>query len=166
MFAPITQALIDDAGIVQGQSVLDVAGGSGEPSLTIRRKSWTKRIRNLCSDVVAEMVSGAQSEAQQSWINQHSSFGNVPLTLCHLRTILSTSWFVAWEQCFSRILWRVCARCCRVTKPSGVIALAVWGRSELNPFFSLFTDALERQAAASAPPDPDAPGAFRFCRAR
>jgi len=35
MFAPLTQALIDEAGIVAGQSVLDVAGGPGEPSLAI-----------------------------------------------------------------------------------------------------------------------------------
>ena len=64
MFAPITQALIDDAGIVQGQSVLDVAGGSGEPSLTIAERVGPKG-SVLCSDVVAEMVSGAQSEAQR-----------------------------------------------------------------------------------------------------
>jgi len=50
----------------------------------------------------------------------------------------------------------------RVAKPPGVIALAVWGKSELNPFFSLSTDALERQLGASAPADRDAPGAFRF----
>ena len=35
MFAPLTQALINDAEITEGQSVLDVAGGPGEPSLTI-----------------------------------------------------------------------------------------------------------------------------------
>src|SRR2546422_2560726 len=35
MFAPVTDALVQDAGIVEGYSVLDVAGGSGEPSLTI-----------------------------------------------------------------------------------------------------------------------------------
>ena len=35
MFAPVTDALIKDAGIVKDQSVLDVAGGAGEPSLTI-----------------------------------------------------------------------------------------------------------------------------------
>lgn len=32
MFAPLTRALIEDAGISPGQSVLDVAGGPGEPS--------------------------------------------------------------------------------------------------------------------------------------
>src|SRR6267143_6900758 len=35
MFAPLTRALIEHAHIGPGQSVLDVGGGSGEPSLTI-----------------------------------------------------------------------------------------------------------------------------------
>ena len=35
MFAPLTSALVDAAHIGPGQSVLDVGGGSGEPSLTI-----------------------------------------------------------------------------------------------------------------------------------
>jgi len=35
MFAPVTNALIEEAGIIEGSVVLDVAGGSGEPSLTI-----------------------------------------------------------------------------------------------------------------------------------
>ena len=35
MFAPLTRALIERGGISEGQTVLDVAGGAGEPSLTI-----------------------------------------------------------------------------------------------------------------------------------
>src|SRR5258705_2890373 len=35
MYAPLSQALIEEAQIVSGQAVLDVGGGSGEPSLTI-----------------------------------------------------------------------------------------------------------------------------------
>ena len=35
MFAPVTDALLQDAGIRAGESVLDVAGGTGEPSLTV-----------------------------------------------------------------------------------------------------------------------------------
>ena len=35
MFAPLTRALIEDARIKAGDFVLDVAGGAGEPSLTI-----------------------------------------------------------------------------------------------------------------------------------
>jgi ubiquinone/menaquinone biosynthesis C-methylase UbiE len=35
MFAPVTQALIEDAQIERGQTILDVATGPGEPALRI-----------------------------------------------------------------------------------------------------------------------------------
>lgn len=35
MFAPVSEALIDDANIARGDSVLDVATGPGEPALRI-----------------------------------------------------------------------------------------------------------------------------------
>src|SRR5258708_16914129 len=35
MFAPVSQALIDDAHIGRGQTVLDIATGPGEPALTV-----------------------------------------------------------------------------------------------------------------------------------
>jgi len=49
----------------------------------------------------------------------------------------------------------------RVAKPGGKISLAVWFKSELNPFTHIVTDLLSRYVA-SPPADPDAPGAFRF----
>ena len=35
MFAPLTSGLVEEARIGTGQEVLDIGGGSGEPSLTI-----------------------------------------------------------------------------------------------------------------------------------
>ncbi len=35
MFAPLTSGLVEEARIGIGQEVLDIGGGSGEPSLTI-----------------------------------------------------------------------------------------------------------------------------------
>ncbi|HWP55657.1 MAG TPA: class I SAM-dependent methyltransferase [Pyrinomonadaceae bacterium] len=160
MFAPVTQALIDAAGIIQGQSVLDVAGGSGEPSLTIAEKVGpTGSV--LCSDVVAEMVGGAQSEAQRLGLTniqfRQCAADSLPfendsfdVVVCRLGAMFFPDPLAGLSEML------------RVTKPSGVIALAVWGRSELNPFFSLSNAALERHLAASTPADRDAPGAFRF----
>ena len=160
MFQPITQALIDDAGIVAGQSILDVAGGSGEPSLTIsKRVGPTGSV--TCTDVVAEMVNIAQSEARQKGLTnmefrqcaadalpfENDSFDVV---VCRLGAMFFPDPLAALREML------------RVAQSPGVIALAVWGKSELNPFFSLSTDALERQLGASAPADRDAPGAFRF----
>src|SRR5712691_5004870 len=63
IFAPLTSALIEDAGIVSGQSVLDVAGGPGEPSLTIAEEVGpTGSV--MCTDAVAEMVNAANREAK------------------------------------------------------------------------------------------------------
>src|ERR1044072_5904920 len=64
MFVPLTRALIDHAGISKGQSVLDVAGGAGEPSLTIAGvvgpTGWV-----TCTDGVPQMVEAAKSEANR-----------------------------------------------------------------------------------------------------
>src|SRR5882762_10846029 len=56
MFAPVTDALVQDAGIVEGHSVLDVAGGPGEPSLTIAQ-IVAPRGTVACTDAIDEMVS-------------------------------------------------------------------------------------------------------------
>ncbi len=57
----------EEAGVGPGQSVLDVAGGPGEPSLTIAR--IVGLIGSvMCTDAVAEMVAAAQSAAHQPGI--------------------------------------------------------------------------------------------------
>src|SRR6266498_5282152 len=64
MFGPVTQALVDDADIIEGDAVLDVAGGAGEPSLTIAEiVGSTGSV--TCTDAVAEMVVTAQNEGQR-----------------------------------------------------------------------------------------------------
>src|SRR5215510_10731709 len=64
MFAPLTEAMIERAGIHEGQSVLDVAGGAGEPSLTIAERVGPNG-SVTCTDAVAEMVEAARREANR-----------------------------------------------------------------------------------------------------
>ncbi len=49
----------------------------------------------------------------------------------------------------------------RVTKPRGALALAVWQRSEDNPFLHVVTEVMSRHVETPFA-DPDALGAFRF----
>src|SRR5260370_42331890 len=49
----------------------------------------------------------------------------------------------------------------RVTRPGGRIALAVWYKSDLNPFINLITVVVARYVP-TPPADHDEPGAFRF----
>jgi SAM-dependent methyltransferase len=48
----------------------------------------------------------------------------------------------------------------RVTKPGGRLALAVWHKSEVNPFCYIVTNVMAQHV--NTPADPDAPNAFRF----
>jgi len=159
MFQPVTEALVDDAAIVEGQSVLDVAGGSGEPSLTLAEiVGPTGAV--TCTDAVAEMVNAAKSEARQRGIAnvafyqcaadslpfENSSFDAV---VCRLGAMFFPDPFAALREML------------RVTNEGGAISLAVWDKSELNPFSYAVTNVIARYFD-SPPEDPNAPGAFRF----
>lgn len=62
MFAPLTSGLVEEARIGIGQKVLDIGGGSGEPSLTISRiVGPTGSV--MYTDPVTCMVETTQAEA-------------------------------------------------------------------------------------------------------
>src|SRR5436305_13349158 len=71
MFTPVTAALIEDAGIREGQTVLDVAGGPGEPSLTIAETVGPSG-SVICTDAVADMVQAAERAARRRGITNVS----------------------------------------------------------------------------------------------
>jgi len=159
MFAPVTRALIEDARIIEGDVVLDVAGGSGEPSLTIAELI---RPRGLvtCTDAVAEMVAAAKDEAKRRGLLniefRQCLADSLPFekhtfdaTVCRLGVMFFPDVPAALREMI------------RVTKSEGRIALVVWGRSEANPFGNIVTNILA-QYTETPPALPDAPGAFRF----
>lgn len=159
MFAPLTEALIEDAGIGTGQTVLDVAGGAGEPSLTIaERVGPTGAV--TCTDAVAEMVAAAENEARRRGL------ANIMFRQCVADSLPFDS------NLFDAVVSRLgvmffpdplaaLREMLRVTNPGGSLALAVWHQNELNPFTHIITDVMSRYVE-SPPADPDAPGAFRF----
>ena len=62
MFEPLTAGLVQEARIGVGQKVLDIGGGSGEPSLTIAGIVGSTGLV-MYTDPVAGMVEIARSEA-------------------------------------------------------------------------------------------------------
>jgi ubiquinone/menaquinone biosynthesis C-methylase UbiE len=159
MFAPVTRALIEAAGINEGHSVLDVAGGAGEPSLTIAEVVRPKGSVTH-TDAVAEMIAAAESEAQRRGVRnirfRQCSADSLPFdsasfdaVVCRLGAMFFPDPLAALREML------------RVTKPDGMLTLVVWDKSEHNPFSYLVTDVVSRYAE-TPPADPDAPGAFRF----
>jgi SAM-dependent methyltransferase len=159
MFAPLTQALIEHADIHEGQSVLDIAGGPGEPSLTIAETIGPTGLVT-CTDAVPEMVDAARKEAARRGIT------NIEFRVCTADSLPFS------DNSFDVVVSRLGAmffpdpvaamrELLRVTKQGGKLAFVVWHKSELNPFCYLVTNVMDRQML-SPPTDPDAPGAFRF----
>jgi SAM-dependent methyltransferase len=161
MFEPITGALVKAAGIKQGYGVLDVAGGTGEPSLSIARTVGPLGAV-MCTDAALEMVSAAEHESRRLRIGNvafhQARADNLPFddnsfdaVVCRLGAMFFSDTRASLEEML------------RVARPGARIALAVWSGVDVNPFFEV---ALRKLSALipAAPKDDDAPGAFRYSR--
>ena len=160
MFAPVTQALIEDAGIIEGDAVLDVACGAGEPSLTIAKRVGPSG-SVICTDAIPEMIAAAKSEAQRRGVTnvgfRQCTADSLPFESASFDAVVCRLGVMFFPDPLAGLREML-----RVTKREGAIALAVWGKSELNPFSYLITDVVARYSETATLADPKAPGAFRF----
>jgi len=159
MFAPVTRALIEDAGIIEGDNVVDVAGGPGEPSLTIAEVVGPSG-SITCTDAVAEMITAAQSEAMSRGVK------NISFEQCLADSLPFEDDSFDAAVCRLGVMFfpdpgAGLREMLRVIKSEASLSFAVWHESNLNPFAYIVTDIISRHIA-TPPADPDAPGAFRF----
>ena len=159
LFEPITVALLEAGAIERAESVLDVAGGAGEPSLTIANALHGKGTV-VYTDGVREMVLTARNEADRSGLtNLHFTqcVGEaLPFQSHSFDAVVSRLGVMLFSDPAASIREMV-----RVLKPNGRMAVAVWHTQISNPFFYVAANVLARYVE-SPPEDPDAPGAFRF----
>jgi ubiquinone/menaquinone biosynthesis C-methylase UbiE len=159
MFMPLSLTLIDEAKIATGQRILDVAGGSGEPSLTIANVVGPDG-SVMCTDVVAEMVEAAKHEASRLGISniefQQCSADSIPFADHSFDAAVSRLGAMFFPDALVALREML-----RVVKPGGAVALAVWCHNELNQFMSIPSEVISRHVETK-PSDPDALDAFRF----
>jgi ubiquinone/menaquinone biosynthesis C-methylase UbiE len=159
MFAPLTSGLVEEAQIGIGQKVLDIGGGSGEPSLTISRIVGPTGSVTY-TDPVAGMLESAQAEAARRGLTnihfRQCSANDLPFKVCTFDVAVGrlSAMFFADPAAAAR-------EALRVVLKDGCVAFAVWGPKEANPFFSTITDVIDRFVEIP-PQEPDAPDAFRF----
>jgi len=161
MYATLSRALIEDARIDPGQAVLDVGGGSGEPSLTIAQIVGESGSVTY-TDPAAGMVKSARAEAVRRGL------GNIRFDQCPAQQLPFSDNLFDAAVCRLSVMFfpDVLAglrEILRVVKPGGYVSFVVWAAREVNPFFSVVTEVLDRFVQADAE-DEDAPGAFRFAR--
>ena len=159
MFEPVTRALVDDARIAAGMSVLDVACGSGEPGLTLAEVVESKGCVT-CTDIISEMVGSAQKAATRR------NLTNMKFRQCAADSLPFPNGSFDAAVCRFGVMFfpqplAGLREVLRVTKQDGRVAFAIWHNSDSNPFFHVVTDVLSRYVEMPAD-DPQAPGAFRF----
>lgn len=159
MYAALSRALVADAHIAAGQAVLDVGGGSGEPSLTIAPVVGDAGSVTY-TDPAAGMVKSARAEAERRGI------GNIQFHQCPAQQLpfADNSFDAAVSRMAAMFFPDVLAglrETLRTVKPGGHVSFLVWAGREVNPFFSVVTEILDRFVPAE-PEQEDDPTAFRF----
>ena len=159
MFAPVTQALVEDGLISGGHTVLDVATGPGEPALTLAALVGAEG-KVLGIDPAPEMV-----EADRR-ATDHLGFRNAQFDVASAdRLPFPADTFDAVVSRFGVMFFPspvdAVREMLRVLKPGRKLALAVWHLAERNPFFYTLSRVIERYVD-SPPSAPDAPDPFRF----
>lgn len=159
MFAPVSEALIEEAGVAPGNSVLDVATGPGEPAIRIAQFMGASG-EVVGVDPVPGMIEAARREAARlSLSNVHfevAGADSLPFPNNRFDAVVSRFGIMFFPSPAAGVREML-----RVLKPGRKVCFAVWSFGDANPFHS----SLARVVYEYAPPQPlppDAPDAFRF----
>jgi ubiquinone/menaquinone biosynthesis C-methylase UbiE len=159
MFAPITQALIEDAGIGSHDAVLDVATGPGEPALSVAAFAGPKS-KVYGVDPIQGMVTAARAEAKRLGL-KNAKFDvafadDLPFASNTFDAVISRFGVMFFPSPVDGVREML-----RVLKPGRKLALAVWYFAEQNPFHFALSRVIDRYV--DVPPlDLEALDAFRF----
>ena len=159
MFAPVTEALVEEAQIGSGNVVLDIATGPGEPALTMASLVGPQgKIFGI--DPIQRMIDGARREASRLALK------NIQFDVAfadHLPFPADT--FDAVVSRFGVMFFPspldAAREMLRVLKPGRKLVMAVWHFAARNPFHYSLSRVVDQYV--DAPPlEPDALDAFRY----
>src|SRR5947207_4489947 len=159
MFVGITEGLVEDAQVVRGQTVLDVATGPGEPALSVAAMVGAEG--KVCGiDPVAGMVEAARRAAERLALKNvqfEVAFADaLPFAADTFDAVISRFGVMFFPSPVDGVREML-----RVLKPGRQLAVAVWHFAEKNPFHTALARVMD-QFVPSPPVEPDAPDAFRF----
>lgn len=159
LFAPVSEALIEDAGIVSGSSVLDVATGTGEPALRVAEVVGPAG-EVVGADPAAPAIETARRMASQRSLQnvrfEVAGADTLPFPDDHFDAVISRFGVMFFPSPLNGIREML-----RVLKPGRTMSFAVWHHLDNNPFHYCLARIVDRFSPEPELP-PDARGPFRY----
>ncbi len=156
---PVSERLVDLAGLRSGQRVLDVATGIGEPAVTAAQRVG-RGGRVTATDQSPEMLALASVRAAELSLDniefREGDAETMDFPADSFDAVLSR-----WGLMFLPDLPRTLSRLYRVLRPGGSLSAAVWAAPPRVPLISLAMGVVRRELNL-APPQADMPGPFRL----
>lgn len=158
--APVSERMLDLAGLRAGMRVLDLATGRGEPALRAARRVGPQGLV-MGIELSDALLSTTREKAEREGLaNLDLRVANaelvedIPPGHFHAATI-------RWGLMYMAAPVAALANARRALLPTGVLVAAFWAEPERVPYYTLPRRLLERYRRLPAL-DPEAPGTFRY----
>ena len=158
--APVSERMLDLAGIGPGMRVLDLATGRGEPALRAARRVGPDGLV-LGIELADGLLQMAKEKARRSGLSNldlrsanAESVHDIPTDHFHAAT-------VRWGLMYMAAPVAALVNARQALLPTGVLVAALWAEPERVPYYTLPRRLLERYRALPRI-DPEAPGTFRY----
>ena len=153
----VTARMLDQAQIKVGDTVLDIACGTGEPAIPAARRVGPSG-KVIATDWVADMVTFARSKADtQSLTNiEFRVIDGEDIDIARGSVDAVT---IRWGLMFMPNPHDCIARAYQALKPGGRIVIANWAGSDKTPWASVALGAIKKHVDIPAPP-PGATGLY------
>src|SRR5918992_1925378 len=156
--APVSDQLIRSAGISSGQTVLDVATGTGQPALTIS-KIIGPNGKVIGVDLSPEMLEVAKEEAASQGLTNAVAF----------QVIKDENLFIFSDNTFDSVICRnglmfmpdpvkALKAFLRVLKPGGKASVTVWGSPDKSPVMGAVMNVVSTHVPDMKQSSPGTPG--------
>lgn len=154
----VSDRLIDLAEIRQGEKVLDIGTGIGEPAVTAARKVGPNG-KVVAIDISPQMLAIAKERGKDNGLDKIIEFREADAESFSLPSSNFDAIISRWGLMFLPNLSNALTLMRHALVPSGRIAAAVWSVPQKVPFLSLAIGTAMKEVEA-LPPPPGTPGPF------
>jgi len=147
----VSDKLVEMAQIKQGDRVLDIATGIGEPAVTAARRV-TPTGKVVATDISAQMIAIAKSRANSLGLDKVMEFREGDAERLDLPTSSFNAVLSRWGLMFLPSLPGALGRIRELLVPGGRLAAAVWSTPAKVPMLDLAFSTVRKQVNAPPPP--------------